>query len=183
MRPPFSLTDLADPAHSVFNIGRNGTDAVGFAPKTALKKSTNVGAIVGGTVGGVAGLLLAGLAAFFYVRSRRDRAHLKDTVAEFEEHKVASTIQPFTLGARRDSPGVHARLLPEDDVAPPTYEASEAGAASTVASGGPVRVSKSEYAQPPAASATAVLPEEEGVSGSSQPAPRIEPNRIYNIEE
>ena len=167
-------------------MGWNGTDAAGFAPKIAVKKSTNVGAIVGGTVGGVAGLLLAGLAVFFYARSRRDRAHLKDTVAEFEEHKVASTIQPFTLGARRDSPGVHARLLPEDDVAPPTYEASEAGAASTVASGGPVRVSKSEYAQPPAASATAtaVLPEEEeGASGSSQPAPRIEPNRIYNIEE
>ena len=54
---------------------------------------------MGGTVGGVAGLLLAGLAVFFYARSRRDRAHLKDTVAEFEEHKVASTIQPFTLGA------------------------------------------------------------------------------------
>ena len=139
---------------------------------------------MGGTVGGVAGLLLAGLAVFFYARSRRDRAHLKDTVAEFEEHKVASTIQPFTLGAgagaHGDSPGVHARLLPEDDVAPPAYEASELGAAETVASGGPVRMSKSEYAQ--SAASGAVPADEEGASGSSQP-PRIEPNRMYNIEE
>ena len=168
----------------MFNIGRNGTDAVGFAPKIAAKKSKNVGAIVGGTVGGVVGALLAGLAVFFYVRSRRDRAHLKDTVAEFEEHKVASTIQPFPLGpgAHDDSPGVHARLLPEDDVAPPAYEESEVAPASTVGSGGPVRVSKSEYVQSTASGS--VVPDEEGAgaSGSSQP-PRIEPNRMYNIEE
>ena len=124
-------------------MGWNGTDAAGFAPKIEVKKSTNVGVIVGGTVGGVAGLLFAGLAAFFCVRSRCDRVHFEATVAEFKEHKVTSTIQPFMLGMRRDSPSVYACLLPEDNVAPPTYEASEAGAASTVASGGPVRASKS----------------------------------------
>ena len=54
---PRVLTGMG--TYSVFNIGRNGTDAVGFAPKIALKKSTNVGAIVGGVVG----FVLMGLAA------------------------------------------------------------------------------------------------------------------------
>ncbi|KAH9836772.1 acid protease [Rhodofomes roseus] len=162
----------------VFNVGRNGTDAVGFAPKIAAKKSSNVGAIVGGTVGGVVGVLLTGIAVFFYIRSRQDRAMLQDTVAMVEEHKVANTIQPYTLGAapagRTGSPGVDAPLLREDDVAPPSYEASEAGG-STVASGGPVRMSKGEYVRP-------LSVQGEGASGSGQP-PRIEPNRMYNIEE
>ncbi|TFY52508.1 hypothetical protein EVJ58_g9977 [Rhodofomes roseus] len=93
----------------VFNIGRNGTDAVGFAPKIAAKKSSNVGAIVGGTVGGVVGVLLTGIAVFFYIRSRQDRAMLQDTVAMVEEHKVANTIQPYTLGAAPRGPHGLAR--------------------------------------------------------------------------
>lgn len=167
----------------VFNVGRNGTDAVGFAPKTAAKKSTNVGAIAGGTVGGGVGVLLIGIAAFFYIRSRQDRAILKDTVAMVEEHKVANTIQPYTLGASpQGSPDVDAPLLHggavahEDDVAPPSYEASEAGG-SAVVSGAPVRTSKSEYVRPVS---TQTIGAGDGPSG--QP-PRIEPNRMYNIEE
>ncbi|KZT68462.1 acid protease [Daedalea quercina L-15889] len=166
----------------IFNVGRNGTDAVGFAPKVASRKGTKVGAIVGGTIGGVVGVLLVGIAAFFYLRSRQDRAILKDTVAVIEEHKVANTIQPFTLGAaapRMGSPGVDVPLMThhEDDVPPPAYEASEVGGSPTIASGGPMRMSKSEYVNPAPVQAVG-----EGSSRLSQP-PRVEPNRMYHIEE
>lgn len=149
---------------------------MGFAPKTALKKSTTVGAIAGGTVGGVVGLVLVGLAAFFYVRSRRDRAHLRDTVAAFEEHKVASTIQPFPLGAR---------LLYEEDVAPPAYEVGAAGGAptATVVTGGPVRASKGGYA---GSASEGALSEDvepsEAPSGSSRPL-RVESKGMYIVHE
>ncbi|KZT08959.1 acid protease [Laetiporus sulphureus 93-53] len=127
----------------IFSVGRNGTDMVGFAPKISVKKGANIGAIVGGTIGGVAGVLLIAIAAFLYIRSRKDRAIVRNAETIVEEHKAANAVEPYTLGAPQaspmrsefsyvqvgsapGSPGLSEPLLgTQEDVAPPSYEASE----------------------------------------------------------
>jgi len=177
----------------VFNISRNGTDTVGFAPKIVVQKATDVGAIVGGTLGGVAGVCLIGIAVFFYIRSRQDRALLKDTVAMVEEHKVANTVEPYTFGAvpttahypafaTPGSPDVGSPLLfqhHQDDVAPPSYEATEVADSEVGGQSVTTRTSKGEYIVP-ASSRTGA-----GSSSSANPPP-LSPNRapgVFNIEE
>lgn len=182
----------------VFSISRNGTDTVGFAPRAVVSKGSKRGAIIGGTVGGVVGVFLLGLAAFFFIRSRHDRAELKHTIAEVEEHKAANAVEPFPLGlpvtpqsgqsfaaqqaygTPHGSPDVGAPLLPvhHDDIAPPTYEEtetlrSEIAAPSVI---GIARTSKGEYVLPASV--------QEGSSGSGEPP--LTPNHglgMFNIEE
>lgn len=135
--------------YSIFNIPKDGQSIVGFAPRAASTKSRDIGAIVGGTVGGVAGVVALGLLAFFLIRRRQDNTFFARAAELEEEHKVASTVEPYTLGADPTphtpsfpgflpgSPpaGAHHPLLGaagvHDGPAPPTYEeASESGLAS-----------------------------------------------------
>ncbi|KAI0641149.1 acid protease [Trametes meyenii] len=130
----------------IFNIPKDGTAIVGFAPRSvSSSQSRDIGAIVGGTVGGVAGVVALGLLAFFLIRRRQDNTFFKRAAEIEEEHKVASTVEPYTFGqnlvAHHDplqSPPAHphAPLLGLHDagpsgVAPPSYEeASESGLSS-----------------------------------------------------
>ncbi|KAI0076923.1 hypothetical protein K474DRAFT_1662305 [Panus rudis PR-1116 ss-1] len=63
----------------IFNIPRDGQGSIGFASRAQLPvHHINVGAIIGGTIGGVAFLALCGLAIwFFFVRNRYRRDHVR----------------------------------------------------------------------------------------------------------
>ncbi|OBZ79275.1 hypothetical protein A0H81_00178 [Grifola frondosa] len=131
----------------VFNIPRDGTDQIGFAPRTQ-SKSRDIGAIVGGTVGGVAGVVALGLLAFYLIRRRQDNSFFKRAAYFEEEAKVARTVEPYVVGQGPPTPAQashlafgsppmspSAPLLGQLDtgaaVAPPSYEeASESGARS-----------------------------------------------------
>ncbi|OBT58193.1 hypothetical protein VE04_02010 [Pseudogymnoascus sp. 24MN13] len=63
---PTTTGSTADPTSPV--AGGSGTGTGSPDSTTTEKKSTNTGAIAGGVVGGVAGLALVGLAAFFWRR-------------------------------------------------------------------------------------------------------------------
>ncbi|EKM59995.1 uncharacterized protein PHACADRAFT_138388 [Phanerochaete carnosa HHB-10118-sp] len=143
----------------IFNVPRQGGNTLGFAPLTANKKSNHVGAIVGGVIGGVAFLALAGFAIFFFVYRHRGRAH-RITAARYDsgqeiEKPQDGSVNPFPLSATTPTTVqfVHApessvgwdgmSQVPspnnatygntgtgEDilalDIAPPSYETSEA---------------------------------------------------------
>ena len=47
---------------------------------------------------GVAGVVALGLLAFFLIRRRQDNSFFRRAAELEEEHKVASTVEPFTLG-------------------------------------------------------------------------------------
>ncbi|CCM01437.1 uncharacterized protein FIBRA_03489 [Fibroporia radiculosa] len=190
----------------IFNVGRNGTDTIGFASRSTGSKSTSKGAIIGGTIGGVLGVALLGLVAFFYIRSRHDRALLKDTVAMVEEHKTANRVEPYTLAAATplsplrpathsqmsiasepSSPNAEDRLLqpsvhPDDEIAPPAYEASESARGDTISPQAAMRTSKGEYV---------IQGSSHSESATSSTVPRsptspLVPNRqlnVCNIEE
>ncbi|KAI0762409.1 aspartic peptidase domain-containing protein [Fomes fomentarius] len=83
----------------IFNIPRDGDAQVAFAPRSVSSaRSRDIGAIVGGTVGGVAGVVALGLIAFYFIRRRQDNTFFKRAVELEEEHKVASTVEPYTFG-------------------------------------------------------------------------------------
>ena len=128
----------------MFNIPQNGNPTLIFAPRTVSStRSRDVGAIVGGVVGGVAGVIALGLLGFYCIRRRQDNTFFARAVALEEEHKVASTVEPYTYGAAPGSPPVSPHphdplLLQAHDahphIAPPTYEeASEVGTSSPTA--------------------------------------------------
>ncbi|RPD59406.1 acid protease [Lentinus tigrinus ALCF2SS1-6] len=97
----------------IFNIPKDGDAALAFAPRSVSStKSRDIGAIVGGTVGGVAGVVGLGLLAFYFIRRRQDNSFFKRAAELEEEHKVASTVQPYTFGA------------PSPDVRPVSYAVS-----------------------------------------------------------
>ncbi|KAI0638835.1 acid protease [Trametes polyzona] len=133
----------------IFNIPKDGTSIVGFAPRAVSSpKSRDIGAIVGGTVGGVAGVVALGLLAFFLIRRRQDDSFFRRAAELEEEHKVASTVEPYTLGAHAHTPALpgspppamadapllgvpHPHMHHDGGVAPPSYEeASESGLSS-----------------------------------------------------
>ena len=144
----------------IFNIPKDGSASIAFAPRTASSsKSRDIGAIVGGTVGGVAGVVALGLLAFFLIRRRQDNSFFRRAAELEEEHKVASTVEPFTLGgggglgghqpsfsaagygagSPPTSPHAGVPLLDRDagplPQLPPSYEeASEAGGSASVVS-------------------------------------------------
>ena len=69
-----------------------------FAPRVVSSSSSrNVGAIVGGVVGGVAGVVALGLLGFYLIRRKQDKSFFKRAAALDEEHKTASTVEPFTI--------------------------------------------------------------------------------------
>ena len=94
--------------YRIFNIPKDGSASIAFAPRTASSsKSRDIGAIVGGTVGGVAGVVALGLLAFFLIRRRQDNSFFRRAAELEEEHKVASTVEPFTLGGGGGLGGHH----------------------------------------------------------------------------
>ncbi|KAI0796369.1 aspartic peptidase domain-containing protein [Irpex lacteus] len=85
----------------IFQVMPNGPNSIGIAPRVVSQKSNNhVGAIVGGTIGGVALLALITFAAIFvYLRQRnqhRNTAHYDDT-DEAEKPLPNGGVQPFDL--------------------------------------------------------------------------------------
>ncbi|KAI1790434.1 acid protease [Ganoderma leucocontextum] len=83
----------------IFNIPKDGSASVAFAPRSvSSSESRDIGAIVGGTVGGVAGVVALGLLGFYCIRRRQDNSFFKRAAALEEEHKVASNVEPFTIG-------------------------------------------------------------------------------------
>ena len=119
------------------------------------RKKSNVGAIVGGTIGGVAFLILTGFAIFFFMYRHRRQAHRVtaaqyDAGQEIEKVHGDGSVEPFplpsttpttvrfacapesTIGSDRLSfvPGSMPMLghYGNDtlNVAPPSYEISEA---------------------------------------------------------
>lgn len=130
---------------SIFNIPRNGNPTLSLAPPSS-SSGTNVGAIVGGTIGGVAVVVILGLIAFYYLY-RRNHRHITRRVEELEENKVAGTVEPFTLasspsqqgtsepsqyGSQYNYPQSNAPTSPltgllsdhSETIAPPSYEES-----------------------------------------------------------
>ncbi|THH30379.1 hypothetical protein EUX98_g3807 [Antrodiella citrinella] len=89
----------------IFQIGRDGSQTVGFAPRS-FNTSSHTGAIVGGVVGGIIGGLLLAVLIFWFLRRRRHR--MENSPGHYDghlfEHKPdgANGVVPFTLGA----PGV-----------------------------------------------------------------------------
>ncbi|RDX51497.1 acid protease [Lentinus brumalis] len=133
----------------IFNIPKDGNAALAFAPRSVSStKSRDIGAIVGGTVGGVAGVIGLGLLAFYFIRRRQDHSFFKRAVELEEEHKVASTVEPYTFGAAASdnrpmsyavsgyttppvSPNVPLLNQDAGHLPPPSYEeASETGGSS-----------------------------------------------------
>lgn len=74
---------------------------MGFAPRSSTGKKTNIGAIVGGTIGGVALVVFVGFAVFFFTYRRRNQAY-RITAAQYDaaqeiEKSRDGTVEPFLL--------------------------------------------------------------------------------------
>lgn len=91
----------------IFTISKDGTQTVGFAPpvtSTSTSKS-NVGAIVGGTIGGVALLLIAAGVGIFFWKRHRNQSALRATQGQFDPDLTAGdkpegpSAIPYTIGA------------------------------------------------------------------------------------
>ncbi|KAM5542196.1 hypothetical protein V8D89_004069 [Ganoderma adspersum] len=93
----------------IFNIPQDGNPSVAFAPRIVSSSSSrNVGAIVGGVVGGVAGVVALGLLGFYLIRRKQDKSFFKRAAALDEEHKTASTVEPFTINGNGGLPSASA---------------------------------------------------------------------------
>ena len=126
---------------------------MGFAPRSSASssKSNHVGAIVGGTIGGIAFLIFTGFGIFYLMYRHRQGSH-RITPATYDDgqeiEKPEGTVQPFPLSATTPttvrfahapqssissadglpSPSTMPMLLHQHDsleVAPPSYEVSE----------------------------------------------------------
>ena len=75
------------------------------------KKSSNAGAIAGGTIGGVAGLAIIGVLAFFFLRHRRRRRSQEATTAPPDKAAQQAAQQPHDI---------HSPTLSEKE-APPSF--------------------------------------------------------------
>jgi len=101
----------------VANPSSGQSDMVGIAMRST-KSSTPVGAIVGGTVGGVAGLLIIGAVVFLLVRRRRksrvvgehDREDVHGNVGTYVDD--TKPIQPFPFASEGQATPAHEPLLP-----------------------------------------------------------------------
>lgn len=84
----------------IFSIPRSGPPSLGFSPRVNPSNSGNVGAIVGGTIGGVALVIIAGLAAFLFFRRRTDGYRHKPFGTEETEKLVQHNgVEPYLLRA------------------------------------------------------------------------------------
>lgn len=108
---------FASQLYLVFSVNNNGTQSIGFAPlPTSSKSSLDVKAVVGGTVGGAALLVLTIIGAFFLRRYYRRTAHTGVTVVpphmtEREEDPKSPGagwhVEPFTAGPTRAGAGAY----------------------------------------------------------------------------
>ena len=103
--------------HRIFNIPQNGQSSIGFSPRQApSKSSSNVGAIVGGTVGGVALVVVAGLIAFWYLRRRANRQRGPFEIDDPDKPVQHVGVDPYVLGA--PTPAQRSQLTPPTSPAP-----------------------------------------------------------------
>ncbi|PSR83441.1 hypothetical protein PHLCEN_2v5713 [Hermanssonia centrifuga] len=135
----------------IFNIPRDGADQVGFAPRSSSSSKFNhIGAIVGGAIGGAALLIIVAFTIFFFVYRHRRQAY-RVTAAQYDDSQGLEKIydvQPFSLGTPTTvqfppgpestagssslyttSPHAGLSFIQEEahvDIAPPSYETSEA---------------------------------------------------------
>ncbi|KAI0791796.1 aspartic peptidase domain-containing protein [Abortiporus biennis] len=85
----------------IFTVNNDGTQTVGFAPLASKKSSTNVGAIVGGVIGGVAFLLVALIGGFFLYRYYKHRSDNRATQGQFDPdlgEEAKPNVVPYTVG-------------------------------------------------------------------------------------
>ncbi|KAH8101427.1 aspartic peptidase domain-containing protein [Cristinia sonorae] len=85
----------------IFEVGRDGSQTVGFAPRATPSKSSKTGAIVGGVLGGIGGAIILAALIFLFVRYRRNR--IANTPGQYDGHifdkpEGSNGIVPFTLG-------------------------------------------------------------------------------------
>ena len=95
---------------SIFNIPQNGQSSIGFSPRVTPKSSSNVGAIVGGTVGGVALVIIAGLIAFWYLRRRANRQRGPFEIDDPDKPVQHVGVDPYILGA--PTPAQRSQITP-----------------------------------------------------------------------
>lgn len=131
----------------IFNIPRDGPPTLGFSPRAfPSKSSTNVGAIVGGTVGGVAFVIILGLAAFWYLRRRADRRMGPFEIEDADKPVPQAGVEPYMVGAPTPAqPSIapstplptQPLLLGEEShgpLPPPSYEEASSSAGSPITS-------------------------------------------------
>lgn len=87
----------------IFNVPKDGSNSVGFAPRSSGGSSSHVGAIVGGVIGGVAFVVFVAFAVFFFVYRHRNRAHrvtaaLYDRPQEIEKPEEGG-VHPYMLAS------------------------------------------------------------------------------------
>ena len=110
--------------HSIFVVGFPNSSVpsqIGFGNRVTQKKSKNVGAIAGGTVGGVIGLALIILAAFLFVRHRRRHSSSSHTSVSYSQRDDESKAQYITYAGSSaygspsppSTAGLYRPLLPE----------------------------------------------------------------------
>lgn len=103
----------------IFNVPRNGPQAIGIASKASpsSKSSKPIGAIVGGSVGGAALLLLIAFGIFFLRMMRNKRHQSGDPavdITEAEETKPPLQgwqVEPFTMGSPNSQYGFQNQAL------------------------------------------------------------------------
>jgi len=139
----------------IFNVPRNGNPSLGFSPRETPKSKSNVGPIVGGVIAGVGGLMILGLAAWYYLRKRLDRNRGPFEIDDPDKPVQHLDVEPYTVGAPVSALGVgyggaqtqqvpnslsmpnspHVQpLLVQDDqdvVAPPSYEEASSSSGRT----------------------------------------------------
>ena len=102
-------------------------DMIGIAMRST-KSSTPVGAIVGGAVGGVAGLLIIGAAVFLLMRRRRksrvvgvhDREDIHGNVGTYVDDN--KPIQPFLFGSQVQATPLTSPAAVHEPLLPPSYD-------------------------------------------------------------
>ncbi|KAK7696113.1 hypothetical protein QCA50_000756 [Cerrena zonata] len=89
----------------IFSVPRDGPAAIGFANRVETGSHKKpVGAIVGGTIGGVALLVFSGIAIwFFFIRRRYSRPYVYGIQ---EEEKTNHNVQPYPLFPPQSEPSV-----------------------------------------------------------------------------
>ncbi|KAI0782588.1 aspartic peptidase domain-containing protein [Abortiporus biennis] len=88
--------------YMIFCIPPDGPNQLGFASRASQSnhKSSNIGAIVGGTIGGVAVILLAVLGfGYLYIRRKQQKSQAIHRSTLSEEEEKEGQIAPFTLYA------------------------------------------------------------------------------------
>lgn len=143
--PYTPLSQIAGLCFRIFNIPRDGPPTLGFSPRAfPSKSSTNVGAIVGGTVGGVAFVIICGLAAFWFLRRRADRRLGPFEIEDADKPVQHEGVEPYMVGAPTPAQPSLAPSMPmptqplllgeesAGPLPPPSYEEASSSAGSPI---------------------------------------------------